>query len=241
GKPAESQPEPAPKSGKGLKLVLAALATTALFVMLFVYPGFVSKSSKPPATSTQQDGSPLQLRVERSNGELLLTWNRDSDVIRTASKAVLSINDGEQHENVEMDLAQLRNGSIVYSPQGSDISFKMEVTGQGQDKTTSESVRVLRNRPSPQQDQPQSPAGAPTSTAAAAPAPGKTEPPGSTLAAAADAPRQEEAAKPVFATKPFKAESLGQRLRPTQSTDLPEAPTVGGTRVATSAIPGVNV
>src|SRR5262249_5874206 len=138
GKPVETQPEPAPKSGKGLKLVLAALATTALFVMLFVYPGFVGKSSKTPATSTQQDGSPLQLRVERSNGELLLTWNRDSDVIRTASKAVLAITDGEQHENVEMDLAQLRNGSIVYAPQGTGISFKMEVTGQGQNKTTSE-------------------------------------------------------------------------------------------------------
>jgi len=242
GKPTESQPEPAPKSGKGLKLVLAALATTALFVMLFVYPGFVGKSSKPPATSTQQDGSPLQLRVERSNGELLLTWNRDSDVIRTASKAVLAITDGEQHENVEMDLAQLRNGSIVYAPQGTDISFKMEVTGQGQNKTTSESVRVLRTRPSPLQDQNQaantakpntpaaSPAGKPSEEAAPAPA-----------AATTETTPTPETSKPVTPTRPFKAESLGQRLRPTQSNDLPDAPTVGGPHVASSAIPGVAV
>src|SRR5205823_14609762 len=129
----------APKSGKGLKMVLAALATTALFVVLFVYPGLMIKSNKT-AVTPHVDGSPLQLRVERANGELLLTWNRDSDAIRTATKAVLVINDGEQHENVQMDLAQLRNGSIVYSPQTSDISFKMEVTGKDENKTASESV-----------------------------------------------------------------------------------------------------
>ncbi len=146
--------EPAPKSTKGLKLVLAALAAITLFVLLFVYPGLLRQSSKAPAAA-QADGSPLQLRVERTNGDILVTWNRDAEAIRNATKAVLTINDGEQHENVAMDLAQLRNGSIVYSnPQTADISFKMEVTGADANKTTSESVRVLRTRPSPLQDQP---------------------------------------------------------------------------------------
>jgi len=54
--------------------------------------------------------SSLTLRVERSGGELLLTWNRDAQAIRNASRAVLQINDGPQHDSVEMDLAQLRNG-----------------------------------------------------------------------------------------------------------------------------------
>ena len=135
-----------------MKLIVAAAASIALFVILFVYPGVFRSSSKPPAP-VKQDSSQLQLRVERAAGELLLTWNRDSDAIRNASKGVLSITDGDQHENVEMDLAQLNNGSIVYSPSGTDISFKMEVVDKSQKKTASESVRMLRTHPSPLQEQ----------------------------------------------------------------------------------------
>ena len=65
-----------------------------------------------------------------------------------------------------MDLPQLRNGSIVYSPVTSDVVFKMEVTGADELKTTSESVRVLRTRPSPMSDpdaqQAQTPAAPPS-------------------------------------------------------------------------------
>ena len=145
--PPFAEPEidgPETGSGKGLKLILAAAASIALFVALFVYPGFLRTTSKPAAAPAHQDSSPLQLRVERAAGELMLTWNPDSDAIRNASKAVLSITDGDQHENVDMDLAQLASGNIVYSPSGTDISFKMEVLDKAQKKTTSESVRMLR-------------------------------------------------------------------------------------------------
>jgi TonB family protein len=240
--------EDAPKSGKGLKLVLAAAAATALFVLLFVYPGLLRQSSKSPSTANQGDTSALQLRVERTNGELLLTWNRDAATIKNATKAVLTINDGEQHENVEMDLAQLRNGSIVYSPQTADISFKMEVTGKDSTKTASESVRVLRTRPSPLQEQ-----GAPQANGAGKPTPAATTTPAATpantnnstptnntqTAQTPDTNVQPES-KPVVPTRSFNASSLGARLRPTQSTDLPDAPTVGGSAVP-SAIPGVNL
>ena len=94
----------------------------------------------------------MQLRVERAAGELMLTWNPDSDAIRNASKAVLAITDGDQHQNVDMDLALLASGKVMYSPSGTDISFKMEVLDKAQKKTTSESVRMLRN-PSPLQEQ----------------------------------------------------------------------------------------
>src|SRR5215472_8867187 len=122
----------APKSAKGVKLLLAALAMVALFVVLFVWPGLMRQNTKAPVLS-QGDTSPLQLRVERNNGELLLTWNRDTDAIRNATKATLMITDGEQHENIDMDLSQLRNnGSIVYQPSSSDVSFTMEMIGRDQ-------------------------------------------------------------------------------------------------------------
>ncbi len=234
---------PAPeKSGKTVKLLVAAAATIILFVSLWVYPGFLrNHTAKPPAVAgSSQDSSPLQLRVERTAGELLITWNRDADVIKNASKAVLSISDGEQHENVEMDLAQLRNGSIVYSPSSIDTSFKMEVIDKSNAKTASESVRVLRTRPSPLDTQP-----AP-GTPAAAPATTKPAPAAETKAPAAAAPAAEEApaeapTKLASPSKPFQSDSLSQRLRPAANTDMPEAPSVGGSGNSfASAIPGMS-
>ena len=239
--PAVLSPEiaaPAERSGKGMKLMLAAAAGTALFVILFVYPGLLRTSSKT-AAPVSQDSSQLQLRVERSAGELLLTWSPDAEAIKTASKAVLAITDGEQHENVDMDPAQLASGRILYSPSGADIRFEMRITNKA-GKTTTEPVRFLR-LPSPLQDQ--------NSAAAKAAGPADaTKPAG--VAALPDAtanpngdPVVEATSKPAPAPlKQFKAESLGQRLRPAAPTDMPDAPTVSaGVRPATSAIPGVNV
>ena len=240
--PAVVAPEiaaPAARSGKGMKLMLAAAASVALFVALFVYPGLLRTNSKTPAP-VSKDSSQLQLRVERAAGELLLTWSPDAEAIRNASKAVLSITDGDQHENVQMDLAQLSTGRILYSPSGQDISFKMEVLDKAQKKTTSESVRMLRP-PSPLQEQNEastkatSPATATKPVAGAALPDASLNPNGDTLA--------EEPSKPAPAPlKQFKAESLGLRLRPAAPTDMPDAPTVGaGDRSTTSAIPGFNV
>ena len=240
--PAEVTPEilaPAGRAGKGMKLLLAAAASIALFVTLFVYPGLLRSNSKPPAPP-RQDSSQLQLRVERARGELLLTWNRDSDAIRNAGKAVLDITDGAQHENVQMDLAQLAIGSIMYSPSGNDISFKMEVIDKSQKATTSESVRMLRP-PSPLQEQhdaaAEKAAGLPPETKpAAAPYPAGTPDP-------SEQPVAEQPAKQASAPlKQFQAASLSQRLRPAAPTDMADAPTLGaGDRPTTSAIPGVNM
>jgi protein TonB len=227
------------RSGKGMKLIVAAAASIALFVALFVYPGFLRTNSKPTApAAAHQDSSPLQLRVERAAGELMLTWNPDSDAIRNASKAVLAITDGDQHQNVDMDLALLASGKVMYSPSGTDISFKMEVLDKAQKKTTSESVRMLRN-PSPLQEQndaaAKSAAAAAGTKPAAGAAPAGTTPDGEEAAVA-------EQPKPVTPLKAFKSESLGQRLRPAAPTDMPDAPTVNTSHgAAASAIPGVNM
>ena len=240
GKAADTALEPeTAKSGKGMKLVLAAAATIALFVALFVYPGFLRHSTKTPANS-QGDTSPLQLRVERSNGELLLTWNRDSDAIRNATKATLLIMDGEQHENVDMDLSQLRNnGSIVYSPSSSDVSFKMEVIGRDQSKTTSEQVRILRTRPSPlDTQQADAKPAAPAPAAPATKAPVANDKPAAPDQTADQTPAP-EAPKPVTPRREFNTASLAQRIRPAQPNDIPDAPTVGG--AVSAALPGVNL
>ena len=232
--PAESQ-----GSGK-LMLVLGGIAATvAILVALFVYPGYLTRSHQPTAVESQ--AARLTLMVEPSGTDLLLTWNKNSAAIANASHGVLSINDGDQHENFDMDAKQLTTGSIVYTPKTGDVSFNMEVTGKDQSKTVTESVRSLRTRPSPMPDG-KSPAANPASAkvnpAQALPpgTPANTQP-GTTTPATATPAEVIPAAPVKAAPKAFNTDSLAQRLRPASPTDIADANL--GTAPASPA--GVNV
>ncbi|HLK68112.1 MAG TPA: energy transducer TonB [Bryobacteraceae bacterium] len=254
-------PEPEPQGSKKLLWMgVGVVAAVILLIAGFIYPGFFHHKTTPAT----QDTSALSLRVERTAGEILLTWNRDSDAIRTATHAVLVISDGDQHENVEMDLAQLRNGSISYSPATSDVIFRMEVTGRNNEKTASESVRVLRTRPSPltpdsgapQQAAanpatPNTPANSKTPTPAnntpAPNTPNSTTPNQPTAGqpnnAATNTPAPEDAPKtPERPLKAFQAPTLSARLHPTNPADLPDAPSLSsGAPAGPSSVTGLNM
>lgn len=183
-------------------LLLAAVAGVVLWV----------RSGASPA-STTPEASALGLRVERSGGQLLLSWNRALPLLQTAQRAILSISDGDHREDVEMDLGQLRGGSIVYSPITSDVSFRLEITDIKNGKSVSESVRVLGGKPSP--SGPPAEAGAPTDT-----------PKGSGHAASAS-----EGSKPAQETRamipppsPARGESLAARLSPVEPLPAAEPP-----------------
>jgi len=237
---------PAPEK-KNKKLRLLVAAAIGMLVLggggLVVYPMLVHRVNRP-APAAQQDSSPLALRVERTAGGMLLTWNRDLPVIQSASKVVLSISDGDRHENIELDPNQVRTGSILYPPITGDVSFQMEVTDPRQSKTTSESLRVLDPRPSPL-DTPSATAtpGTPSKDNGAKPA-GSTEANPASTSAVADtkAPDETPANKPAPNLKPFNAASLAQRLRPVTQADLPDdAPAIGRAAAPASSttLPGM--
>jgi len=217
--------EPAVASrGSKVPMLTGLLAAVLLvLVLLFVYPGFLHHSQRP-LTTINQDSSPLTLRVEHTGTDLLLTWSRDSAAIRNATRATLSISDGERHENYDMDLAQLKTGSIVYSPLGGDVSFQMEVIGKDQSRTATETLRLLQTRPSPMPAEGQDPKNAKNAN------PGQPSAPSSVASAAppdTKAPEvatPEESKQPSVPVKPFDASSLGQRLRPARAADLAEVP-----------------
>ncbi len=202
---------------------------------LIVYPMLVKNGTRPSAVA-QQDTSPLSLRVERTSGGMLLTWNRDLPVIQSATKVVLSISDGDRRENIELDPNQVRTGSILYPPITGDVSFQMEVTDPRQSKTTSESLRVLDPRPSPLAEPASTPAGASAKDSTPAkPAPTPSTTVAATTPAAEEVKAAEEAPKaPSAPLKPFNTASLAQRLRPVTSEDLPEAPAMVRATPATS-------
>jgi len=212
---------------------------------LVVYPTLVKRVS-PSHPAAPQDSSPLSLRVERTSGGMLLTWNRDLPVIQSASKVVLSISDGDRHENIQLDPNQVRTGSILYPPITGDVSFQMEVTDPRQSKTTSESLRVLDPRPSPL-DAPASAsptAGGAKDAAAAKPATttaAADTTPASASANDAKAAEDTPTPHPAANLKPFNSASLAQRLRPVSPTDLPEEapPVVRATPAISGSLAGI--
>ncbi len=200
---AETRVEARPSSKRrlwiGLALLLVAIAAGLIFWLR-------ARSAAPTATP---EASALGLRVERSGGQLLLSWNRSLPLLQTAQRAILSISDGDHREDVEMDLGQLRGGSIVYSPITSDVSFRLEVTDLRNGKSVSESVRVLGGKPSP--------SGPPTDAGAAArtPAPSGTQPASPTP----EAPKPAQELRTMMPPpSPQPRESLAARL--TVPTDL---------------------
>lgn len=228
----EGMPAPGGSNKKLRLIVAAALGMLVLVGGLVTYP-LLRNRLFPRQAAVQQDSSPLSLRVERTTGGMLLTWNRDLPVIQDATKVVLSISDGDRHENIQLDPNQVRTGSILYPPMTGDVSFQMEVTAPHQSKTTSESLRVLDPRPSPLAD--------PADALAQGPKPNAAKTVANGPAAAETAPAEEnkspeETAEPHAAPlKQFKTESLAERLRPAAPTDLPEAPAMARSG---GAVPG---
>jgi len=85
----------------------------------------------------------LALRVERREGALRVSWNRDTPVVNHARDAVLSIRDGDlQPQELHLELEQLRTGNVVYSPANKSVLFRLEVTGRDKTKT-SETILAL--------------------------------------------------------------------------------------------------
>jgi TonB family protein len=162
---------------------LSAIAILGIAVLFLANSGGLGWHRAVPAASPSITAG-LSLQAERRPGELLLTWDSQSEAIRNASRAVLEISDGAHRENIVMDQTQLRNGSFAYSPSTGDVVFKMDVTA-GQSKVI-ESVRVLTAAPLPaagktQRDALQKKPGTPTANssenaAAKEPPPADSEP-----------------------------------------------------------------
>jgi protein TonB len=185
--------------------------------------------------TTQADA--LSLRVERNAGQLLLTWNRNASAIQTASRATLTINDGDHREDADLDLGLLRSGNVVYTPITNDVSFRLEVTDVQGGKSVSESMRVLAGRPSPAPVDPQTtaaaqPAAQTPQKLTAVPAPEATpqakpvEQASHTPAPVAQPPKAEVTATPVVTAEPPKPESLAARLSAPPS--ISEPPSLQG-------------
>ncbi len=94
-------------------------------------------------TASVSNAGALALRVERREGALRVSWNRDTPVVNHARDAVLSIRDGDlQPQELHLELEQLRTGNVIYSPANDRVQFRLELTGRDKTKT-SETILAL--------------------------------------------------------------------------------------------------
>jgi protein TonB len=92
------------------------------------FAGFLNPGTTPQ-TAASAPLPAMGLQAERQNGDLRLTWNRNTPVISTATSGVLSIQDGTAHREIPLQPSQVQGGSILYSPVSDQVQMQLSVTG----------------------------------------------------------------------------------------------------------------
>ncbi len=105
------------------------LPLSFVFLLLGVVLGFQAALTMSPKAKGGSEFS-LGLTVTREGSNLSVRWDRDAPAIRGAQKGVLEIEDGGFTKPVELDAAQLRNGSILFTNSTGTVRFRLTVYPQ---------------------------------------------------------------------------------------------------------------
>jgi hypothetical protein len=104
----------------------------------------VRQTAPPPQVSAPATlagaGTGFSARLEGALWKL--TWNRDAVAAMRAEAAVLSIQDGDDHQRIPLAKADLSAGAVFYSPRSRDLLFGLTVQVPGT-QPVEEQIRVL--------------------------------------------------------------------------------------------------
>lgn len=114
-------------------LLIAAVAAGFFLTRRGVYRQQEASSSNPAPA--------LSLTAERSGPDYRVTWDRNAPAVMFATGGLLTITDGGIRRVIDLDMAQLKGGSLLYTPVSGDALIQLEVMGSG--PAVTESVRVL--------------------------------------------------------------------------------------------------
>jgi hypothetical protein len=109
----------APKPRTGMWLV-ASFA----FLLLGVLLGYEASRITGPRHPSD---FALSVAAERAGQNLTIRWNPDARAVVSASNGVLEIEDGGETKRVELDRANLSNGSMVYRNSSNQVRFRLVV------------------------------------------------------------------------------------------------------------------
>jgi len=97
-----------------------------VFLLLGVALGLMIALTRGPGHSEASDFS-LGLTVVKADENLSVKWDRSAAAVRAAQRGVLEIEDGKFTKSVDLDAAQLSNGSIVYRNSSPTVRFRLTV------------------------------------------------------------------------------------------------------------------
>jgi hypothetical protein len=95
-----------------------------------------------PAPKAASQGVELGMRVEVEGGNLRVSWNRETPATQFAKDAILQIDEGLQHRQLQLNAAQVADGSLLYKPASDDVTLHLEIQGAGTSRV-SQTVRVV--------------------------------------------------------------------------------------------------
>jgi hypothetical protein len=124
----------------GVSLVVAAVILVASFLLAFVVATWRRDPRPTPAAASAPSPS-LDLRVDRQKENFRVTWNRNLPELGKAT-GTLTIDDGRQPRDLQLDAAQIAGGSVVYVSDAADLTFRMKIKGETGHQFT-ESVRIV--------------------------------------------------------------------------------------------------
>jgi hypothetical protein len=121
--PARSYPPPSKSRGRGWVWIPMS------FVFLLVGLALGFQAALTMSGKTGSDFA-LGLTVTKEGPNLSVRWDRDAAAVKTAQKGVLEIEDGAYTKPVDLDAAQLRNGSILFTNSSGTVRFRLIVYPQ---------------------------------------------------------------------------------------------------------------
>ena len=102
-----------------------------VFLLLGVVLGFqAALTIGPKATGGGAGDYSLGLTVIREGANLSVKWNGEATAVKAAQRGILEIDDGGRAKQVDLDVAQLRNGSILLENASSTVRFRLIVYPQ---------------------------------------------------------------------------------------------------------------
>lgn len=133
--PRRSLREPGPRRGDSGTPAPASKRRTWVWIPLSViflllgaalgYQAAVNMSSRVTARSPQDYS--LSLSVMKTGGNLTVRWDGRSAAVRASQRGLLEIDDSGDTKSVQLDAAQLQNGSLIYRNSTNTVHFRLTV------------------------------------------------------------------------------------------------------------------
>ena len=127
--------------------ILAAAGLMLLLMIGSYYELRTSPPSQPTSSVLQPTDADLGLKLDRVGNDWKLSWNSTAPAILKATKGQLLITDGGVQKTLNLDVSDLRGGTIVYSPLTDEVTLRLRVDGSDSTESLSETVRAVGGLP----------------------------------------------------------------------------------------------